>query len=179
MTAKTLPMMNHRRYAVGTMSHAGPTTAAKKRRKVKNVFLGASNAADTTSAAAMNNRIPEGMRLTRDSSSAPMVKSFHTTEAMQNRPDTPQKTITATMSRANRSIIEPSILRSYVGFGLFAVERKHLPDVDVARAGGWRDLATMKRSYQQPDPATTLRAIENQPDSESTSQAADASGSAR
>jgi integrase len=44
---------------------------------------------------------------------------------------------------------------------LFAVERKHLPDVDVARAGGWRDLATMKRSYQQADPATTLRAIEN------------------
>lgn len=44
---------------------------------------------------------------------------------------------------------------------LFAVERKHLPDVDVARAAGWRDLATMKRSYQQADPATTLRAIEN------------------
>lgn len=43
---------------------------------------------------------------------------------------------------------------------LFAVERKHLPD--VARAGGWRDLATMKRSYQQPDPVTTLQAIENQ-----------------
>lgn len=43
---------------------------------------------------------------------------------------------------------------------LWAVERKHLPDVDVARGGGWRDLATMKLSYQQPDPATTLRAIE-------------------
>lgn len=44
---------------------------------------------------------------------------------------------------------------------LFASERKHLPDVDVAKAGGWRDLSTMKRSYQQPDPATVLRAIEN------------------
>jgi len=44
---------------------------------------------------------------------------------------------------------------------LFASERKHLPDVD--RAGGWRDLATMKRSYQQADPATTLRVIENEP----------------
>ena len=32
---------------------------------------------------------------------------------------------------------------------LWAVERKHLPDLDVARAGGWRDL--------------TLRAVENQP----------------
>jgi len=31
------------------------------------------------------------------------------------------------------------------------------------RAGGWRDLATMKRSYQQADPATTLRVIENEP----------------
>jgi hypothetical protein len=29
---------------------------------------------------------------------------------------------------------------------LFAVERKHQPDVDEMRAGGWRDLATMKRS---------------------------------
>ena len=34
---------------------------------------------------------------------------------------------------------------------LFATERKHLPDVDVAEAAGWRDLRTMKRSYQQPD----------------------------
>ena len=43
---------------------------------------------------------------------------------------------------------EPSYRR------LFASERKHLPDVDLMRAGGWRDLATMKRSYQQADPAT-------------------------
>jgi hypothetical protein len=47
---------------------------------------------------------------------------------------------------------------------LWAVERKHLPDVDVARGAGWRDIATMKRSYQQADPATTLRAIENATD---------------
>lgn len=46
---------------------------------------------------------------------------------------------------------------------LYAVERKHLPDVDVARGAGWRDIATMKRSCQQADPATTLRAIENAP----------------
>lgn len=44
---------------------------------------------------------------------------------------------------------------------LWAVERKHLPDVDVARGGGWRGLSSMKRSYQQPDPETTLRVIEN------------------
>jgi integrase len=44
----------------------------------------------------------------------------------------------------------------------YASDRKHLPDVDVARSAGWRDLATMKRSYQQPDPVTTLRVIENE-----------------
>lgn len=49
---------------------------------------------------------------------------------------------------------------------LYAVERKHLPDVDVARSAGWRDLKTMKRSYQQPDPVTTLRVIEYEADSE-------------
>ena len=46
------------------------------------------------------------------------------------------------------------------------VVRERQPDLrraPDARAGGWRDLATMKRSYQQPDPATTLRAIENPP----------------
>lgn len=47
---------------------------------------------------------------------------------------------------------------------LWAVERKHLPDVDVARGAGWWDIQTMKRSYQQPDPLTTLQAIENAPD---------------
>jgi len=47
---------------------------------------------------------------------------------------------------------------------LYAVERKHLPDVDVARSAGWRDLTTMKRSCQQPDPVTTLRVIENEPE---------------
>jgi hypothetical protein len=43
---------------------------------------------------------------------------------------------------------------------LFAVEGKHLPDVDVAKAAGWRDLRTMKQSYQRPDPATVLKVIE-------------------
>jgi integrase len=45
---------------------------------------------------------------------------------------------------------------------LWVVERKHLPDVDVARGGGWRDLRALKTSYQSPDPATTLRVIENE-----------------
>jgi hypothetical protein len=35
-----------------------------------------------------------------------------------------------------------------------------LPDVDVAKAAGWRDLRTMKQAYQRPDPTTILRVIE-------------------
>ena len=41
----------------------------------------------------------------------------------------------------------------------FVVERKDLPDVDVARAGGWRSVNTMKRSYQLADDAGVLRAV--------------------
>jgi hypothetical protein len=40
---------------------------------------------------------------------------------------------------------------------LWAIEAKHLPDVDVAAAGGWRDTRALKMSYQQPDPETMLR----------------------
>lgn len=40
----------------------------------------------------------------------------------------------------------------------WATERKHLPDVDVARAG-WRSIGTMKRAYQQADDAGVLEAV--------------------
>lgn len=43
---------------------------------------------------------------------------------------------------------------------LWASERRHLPDVAVAAGGGWKDPATMKTSYQQPDPETLLKVIE-------------------
>ena len=85
----------------------------------------------------------------------------------RTKPDRPMRKLDASyyLRRAEDAAELPHLERG--GFHayrrLFAVERKHLPDVDVARAGGWRDLATMKRSYQQPDPATTLRAIENPP----------------
>jgi integrase len=55
----------------------------------------------------------------------------------------------------------------------YASDRKHLPDVDVARSAGWRDPATMKRSYQQADPATTLRVIENEPETGSGGHTSD------
>ena len=45
--------------------------------------------------------------------------------------------------------------------------------VDVARLAGWRDLATMRRSYQQPDPVTTLRVIENEPEKASSGHTSD------
>jgi hypothetical protein len=43
----------------------------------------------------------------------------------------------------------------------WATERRHLPDVDVAKAGGWRlrSVNTMKRSYQQSDDAGVMEAV--------------------
>ncbi len=41
----------------------------------------------------------------------------------------------------------------------WACERKHLPDVDVAQAGGWSDLASLKTAYQHPDDATLYRVV--------------------
>lgn len=41
----------------------------------------------------------------------------------------------------------------------WASTRKHLPDVDVAAAGGWKDTATMKRCYQHADAIGVLRAV--------------------
>ena len=43
---------------------------------------------------------------------------------------------------------------------LWALERMHLPDVDVAAAGGWQVPGTMKQSYQHADAATMLQVIE-------------------
>ena len=42
---------------------------------------------------------------------------------------------------------------------LWASERKHLPDVDVAAAGGWKDTVALKRSYQHADPDTILAVV--------------------
>ena len=44
---------------------------------------------------------------------------------------------------------------------LWVVERKSLPDVDVASAGGWRDTRALKVSYQQADPATMLQVVQH------------------
>ena len=41
----------------------------------------------------------------------------------------------------------------------WATERKHLPDVDVAAAGGWSETTSLKRAYQQVDHATMLQVI--------------------
>lgn len=42
----------------------------------------------------------------------------------------------------------------------WATERKGLSDVDVAAVGGWTDVRTMHRSYQQSDAATMQRVAE-------------------
>jgi hypothetical protein len=41
----------------------------------------------------------------------------------------------------------------------WVTERKHLPDVDVAAAGGWRGTECLRRNYQQPDDATILEVV--------------------
>lgn len=41
----------------------------------------------------------------------------------------------------------------------WACERKNLPDVDVAAAGGWSDLTSLKTAYQQPDMTTLYRVV--------------------
>ncbi len=41
----------------------------------------------------------------------------------------------------------------------WATERKHLPDRDVAAAGGWSDLTSLKTAYQQVDEATLERVV--------------------
>jgi integrase len=53
---------------------------------------------------------------------------------------------------------------------LWATERKHLPDVDVAQAGGWTGTKAMKLAYQGSTPDGLLAAVLNTP----TTQAAGA-----
>lgn len=44
---------------------------------------------------------------------------------------------------------------------LWASARKDLPDVDVAKAGGWASLDALQQAYQRPDDATMLRVVEH------------------
>ena len=44
----------------------------------------------------------------------------------------------------------------------WATSRKHLPTADVAAAGGWSDVTTLIRCYQQVDDDTLLRVM-NEP----------------
>ncbi len=41
----------------------------------------------------------------------------------------------------------------------WATERKHLSDVDVAAAGGWKTVETLKIAYQQADAETMLLVV--------------------
>lgn len=41
----------------------------------------------------------------------------------------------------------------------WATARKHLPDADVAFAGGWKDARTLRAVYQQPDQVNILRVV--------------------
>jgi hypothetical protein len=41
----------------------------------------------------------------------------------------------------------------------WATDRKHLPDVDVAAAGGWKGVESLKSAYQHADGATMFRVV--------------------
>lgn len=41
----------------------------------------------------------------------------------------------------------------------WATMRKHLPDVDVAQAGGWKTVETLKLAYQHTDEATLINVV--------------------
>lgn len=43
---------------------------------------------------------------------------------------------------------------------LWATERKHLPIKDVAAAGGWQDIVTLTKCYQQADEETMRSVVE-------------------
>ncbi len=41
----------------------------------------------------------------------------------------------------------------------FATERKHMPVIDVAFAGGWKETRALLQCYQQPDDATLQQVV--------------------
>jgi integrase len=57
---------------------------------------------------------------------------------------------------ANLTPLEGKLWHAYRG--KWATERKHLPDKDVAAAGGWKSTLTLKL-YQQPDADTLLSVV--------------------
>ena len=78
--------------------------------------------------------------------------------ALPVRPDVVSRWLLRAEAEAGLPKIRGGIFHPYRR--LWATERKHLPDVDVAAAGGWRDTRAMKLSYQQADPASVLRVVE-------------------
>jgi len=64
----------------------------------------------------------------------------------------------STGADARRAAPVPNTTLS-MGSKKWARERKHLSDADVVKAGGWRSVNTMKRSYQQADDRSVLAAI--------------------
>jgi hypothetical protein len=41
----------------------------------------------------------------------------------------------------------------------WATERKHLHDVDMAAAGGWKNTVSLKTAYQRADEASILKVV--------------------
>ncbi len=81
-------------------------------------------------------------------------------------PNDPQKPISRHLARAwlqqaeRLADLEPQQGSLWHAFRRkWATERKHLPDVDVAAAGGWRGVETLKLAYQQADTETMEQVV--------------------
>ena len=59
-------------------------------------------------------------------------------------------------SREDRWVRDPEGKPFHTYRRKWVTERKHLPDVDVAAAGGWKDTQSLKSGYQQADTETML-----------------------
>ncbi len=73
----------------------------------------------------------------------------------------PRTTATKWLARAERLAALPKLRGGlwHAYRRLWSTERKHLPDVDVAEAGGWTGTKAMKLSYQQSTAAGVLAAV--------------------
>ena len=86
--------------------------------------------------------------------------------AGERKPDQPMdrhlfdKWLTVAERRAELPKLDGGLWHAYRR--KWATERKHLPLKDVAAAGGWNDVDTLLKVYQQPD-AHTLLAVMSEP----------------
>jgi hypothetical protein len=90
----------------------------------------------------------------------PLVFPSDSDVAVPVRSDVFSIWLRAAEKKANLTKLDGSLWHAYRRG--WATSRKHLPTADVAAAGGWTDVATLIRCYQQADDDTMLRVM-NEP----------------